>query len=311
VVAIHAAPSGAPDYQRYVIAGIARLAVPLFLVISGFLIGRSRPPQAKLVGYFWKFVRLHLLYGAFYWALEPVTLGGYRDLAPKNVLMHFAAFAYPGQYYLFVLPQIYFLFGFVIPEPWRSRTVLLAASLLLAAGCVAILSASLASGSAAPLPAVVAGHAEATCVLWLFAFTAGVWIGAREGRAPVARVGRAGSLLLAAAATTLAVLELPPTDGALYVKQFAYARWSILIGTALLAGALPWTSRSLRLGPLEALGRESFGVFVLNPAILALLKLGLGHAETLSRSLLYLAATLAIAYGLTRWLRPRLPFAFP
>jgi peptidoglycan/LPS O-acetylase OafA/YrhL len=309
VVAIHAAPSAAPEYQRIVIAGIARLAVPLFLVMSGYLIGSRPPPQAKLAGYFWKFLRLHLIYGAFYWALEPLSAGHYRALSPKNALMHFAAFAYPGQYYLFVLPQIYLLFGFLIPERRRSQTGLLLASLLLSAGCIALLAASVASGSAAPPPGIVAGHAEASFVLWLFAFCAGVWVGARERS--FARLGGAGSLLLLAAAAGLAVFELPRTDGAAYLERFAYARWSILIGTALMAAALPWAAHRLRLPPFEALGRESFGIFVFNPAILFLLARAVGQVETLPRSLAYLAVTLAVAYGLARTLRPRLPIAFP
>jgi hypothetical protein len=43
VILIHAVPSGAPGYERYVISGIARLGVTLFIVICGFLIGRTRP----------------------------------------------------------------------------------------------------------------------------------------------------------------------------------------------------------------------------------------------------------------------------
>jgi len=311
VVLIHAAPSGAPDYERYVISGISRLAVPLFLVISGFLIGRSRPPRAKLVGYFWKFLRLHLLYGAFYWALALLGLRAGRPLTLKNAVMHFAAFSYPGQFYLFVLPQIYFLFAFLVPERLRSATTLLVGSLLLSASCVAIMAATVSSGSSAPLPSILIGHAEATPAVWLFAFTVGIWVGARSGHPRLSRIGAMPSLLLAGMAATLAALDLPATDGVDYVERFPYARWSILIGTALLAAALPWASRGLRLGPLEALGRESFGIFVFNPVILGILVNHLGSVTTVSRSLLYAAATVGIAYSITRLLRRRIPFAFP
>jgi len=311
VVLIHAAPSGAPDYERYVISGIARLAVPLFLVISGFLIGSSQPPRAKLVLYFWKFVRLHLLYSAFYWALEPLGFREGRPLTLKNALMHFAAFAYPGQFYLFVLPQIYFLFAFLVPERLRSTTGLLVGSLLLSAGSVAFLAASVSSGSSAPLPWIFAGQAEATLVVWIFAFTVGIWMGARAADPRLSRSGAVSSLMFACMAATLTALHLPATDGVDYVERYAYARWSVLIGTALLAAGLPWASRGLRLGPVEALGRESFGIFVLNPVILGILINQLGNVATLARSFLYAAATLAIAYSITRLLRRRIPFAFP
>jgi fucose 4-O-acetylase-like acetyltransferase len=311
VVLIHASPSGAPDYERYVISGIARLAVPLFLVISGFLIGSSRPPRAKLVLYFWKFVRLHLLYSAFYWALEALGFREGRPLTLKNALMHFAAFAYAGQFYLFILPQIYFLFAFLIPERLRSTTGLLVGSLLLSTGCVAFLAASVSSGSSAPLPWIIANQAEATLVAWLFTFTVGIWMGARSAHPRLSRSGAVPSLLFAIMAATLAALDLPATDGVDYVVHFPYARWSILIGTALLAAALPWASRSLRLGPVEAVGRETFGIFVFNPVILGILVNQLGSVATLSRSFLYAAATVGIAYSITRLLRRRIPFAFP
>jgi hypothetical protein len=119
------------------------------------------------------------------------------------------------------------------------------------------------------------------------------------------------SLLFAIMAATLAALDLPATDGVDYVVHFPYARWSILIGTALLAAALPWASQNLRMGPVERLGRESFGIFVFNPVILGILVDHLGSVATLPRSFLYAAATIGIAYPITRWLRSRIPFAFP
>jgi fucose 4-O-acetylase-like acetyltransferase len=311
VVLIHSAPSDAPAWERHVISGVARLAVPLFLVITGFLIGRNQPPREKLAGYFWTFLRLHLLWGAFYWALEPLGLQEAQDLTVKNALMQFAAFSYAGQFYLVVLVQIYFLFGFFVPERMRTSPGLLAGSLLLAAGCVAFLAASVSSGSAAPLPWILAGHAESTPVVWSFAFTAGIWMGARPAASRLARLGALPGLLLVGLAAAVTALDLPATDGADYVKRFPYARWSVLIGTALLAAALPWASRHLRLGPLASLGRESFGIFVLNPVILLVLTRQLGDAATLSQSLLYAAATLAIGFAVTRLLLRRVPFALP
>jgi surface polysaccharide O-acyltransferase-like enzyme len=314
VIAIHASPASPADdsaWYRYVTSGVARLAVPLFLLITGYLIGLRRPPREKLVATGWKFLRLHLIYSAFYWALEPLAVGAWRELTLKNALMHFAPFSFPGQFYLFILPQVYFVFGFLVPERLRASTGVLAASLALALATVAFLAASIAAGHSAPLPWMLVGHSEATPLVWLFAVAAGIWVGARADNPRFARVGALPSLALAALAALLAACDWPPTDGPDYLRHFGYARWSLLIGTALLAPCLPWAARALWLPGLEALGRQSFGVFVFNPLILGLLSHNVGHIETLSQSAAYAAVMLAGAYGLARWLRPRLPFAFP
>src|SRR5207249_2467992 len=104
--------------------------------------------------------------------------------------------------------------------------------------------------------------------LWLFPFCFGIWLGCRFGDRPPSPALAAASIALAAGAVTVAVLDVPPTAGPLYLDHWPYTRWSILIGVAALAGALPWAARSLRVAPLAALGRESFGIFVLNPLVL-------------------------------------------
>lgn len=311
VVAIHAAPSGAPLYLEHGINGVARLAVPLFLVVSGFLLGARPPSRAKAGRYFWKFARLHLLYGAFYWAVQPLVGVPYAPLTPKSAVMHFAAFSYAGQFYLFALTQLYFAFAFLVPERLWSSPRLLAAAALLHAGTVVALVWSLGATGASPLLRVLVGQAEATAALWLLPFCLGTFVGGRFARAPGSGAGAARCALLALGAVALVTLDLPPTGGAGYAERFPYARWSISLGAALLALAVPFASRRLRLGPVAALGRESFGIFVLNPLILGVLRLHLGDIESVPESALYLALTLAIAYGLARVLRPRIPFAFP
>ena len=116
VVVIHAAPNDAPGYLDYVVGGVARLAVPLFLIISGFLIGSRRPSRAKAFLYFRKFLRLHILYGALYWVVQPLSGASYAPVTLKSALMHFAAFSYAGQFFLFALTQIYFILAVFVPE---------------------------------------------------------------------------------------------------------------------------------------------------------------------------------------------------
>lgn len=311
VVAIHAAPSAAPAYHEHVLNGPARLAVPLFFSVSGFLIGMRWPPQARLAGYFRRFLGLHLLYGALYWALEPLRLGSYAPVTLKSALLHFAAHAYPGQFFLFALPQLYFLLAFVVPERARSGTALLAGSLALATATVGWISVDFAAGVAGPLERIVTGNLRVSACLWLFPFTLGIWLGRRLGVLAPTRGGIAAALLLAALAIAISAFDLPRTVAPADVRHLAYARWSILIGSALLALALPWAAASLRVAPLASLGRESFGIFVLNPLIISVLTRAAGMPETVAESLLLTAATLGLAFALTRWLRPRIPFAFP
>jgi peptidoglycan/LPS O-acetylase OafA/YrhL len=310
VVAIHTPPSDAPEYRALVLQGVARLAVPLFLVISGFLVGSRPPSRERATAYFWKFVRLHLLYGALYWLLDPLRGVPWAPITPKVALMHFAAFSFPGQFYLFALLQIYFALAFLIPERAWGRTPLLLASAALAIATTAFLShARGAAGAPTPF-GVIASQVEGTALLWLFPFCLGMRIG--RSRAPERAPGGAALwIALALLAACVAALDLPHTDGPGYTDRVAYARWSIGLGTILLAVALPGASRRLRLAPLEALGRESFGIFVWNPLITGVLKLRWLHPVDVWDSLFFLLITLAIAYPLSRGLRRVAPFAFP
>jgi peptidoglycan/LPS O-acetylase OafA/YrhL len=182
------------------------------------------------------------------------------------------------------------------------------ASAALAIATVALLAARVAGPST--LIGVAASQAEGTAFLWLFPFCLGMWIG-RSGAPARAPGGAALGIAIALIAASLAALDFPHTDGPGYADRFAYARWSIGIGTILLAFALPIASRSLRLAPVEALGRESFGIFVWNPLITGVLKLHGLHPVDVWDSLLFLTLTLAIAYPLSRALRRLVPFAFP
>jgi fucose 4-O-acetylase-like acetyltransferase len=285
--------------------------VPLFLIISGFLIGSRQSSRAKLRLYFRKFLRLHVLYGALYWILEPLRGLEYAPITLKGVLMHFAGAAYAGQFYLFVLPQLYFVLAFLVPERFWGSTKLLLGSLLLGAGTVALLAWSFETRGADPMWRLLASQEKSLVFLWLFPFCLGMWVGVRFASAPRAPGSAAFCLLLVVLALSAAALDLPATAGAEHADQFPYARWSIGLGAALLAFTLPWVSRSLRLSQVGALGRESFGIFVLNPFILSVLQGQLGAATSVPESMLHTAVTLGIAFPLTRALRKRIPIAFP
>ena len=310
VVAIHAAPSGAPGYREIAVDGIARLAVPLFLIVTGFLIGWKRPSREKRLALFWKFLRLHVLYGALYWAAQPLLGVAYPAFTFKSALMHFAAFSYPGQFYLFALTQLY-LASVALPGRSLGSAGLLLASAALGAATVALVAWSFASPDAGAWLRLLTGQAEATLFLWLFPVCLGMWIGARFARWPRSLASGAACLSFAIAALGVAILDLPPTDGAGYTRSFPYARWSIGLAATWLAFTLPWAAQRLRLPPLAALGRESFGIFVLNPLALGVLQRQLGAIDGVAESALYTAVTLAITFLVTRVLRKRIPIALP
>jgi surface polysaccharide O-acyltransferase-like enzyme len=310
VVAIHAPPSGAPLYFEHVVNGVLRLAVPLFLVISGYLLGSRAPSRAKAFSYFRKFLRLQILYGALYWLLDPLRGVPHVPVTPKVALMHFAAFAYPGQFYLFALLQIYLVLA-CVPERWWRGTALLAGSSLLCLGTLLLAVWSFRTPDGPWLLRTFGGHAEASATLWLFPFCLGMWLAGRSAHAQRAPAGGALCLALALAAVGVTAFDWPSTGGEGFRDHFAYARGAVLLGAVLLALAVPYASRALRLPGVAALGRESFGIFVMNPLLIGMLKLDLVHAVTVWDSLLFAAAALGITYALSRFLRPRVPLAFP
>jgi peptidoglycan/LPS O-acetylase OafA/YrhL len=306
VVAIHAQPTDSPSYHAHVVNGVARLAVPLFLMVTGFLIGAGGTTRAKLALYFRKFLRLHLLYGAFYFAVRPIRGAPFFPITAGSVLAAFYAYSYPGQFYLLALTQIYFVLAYVVPERWHRSTVLLLASLALAAVTVELAERSF---DAPEIPPALSSYWEASPFLWLFPCCLGMWMGARFAGSPA--VGAVQSAALALAAAGVAALDLPATGREGHENNFGYARWSIVLATGLLGLGLPWAARSLRLPGVEALGRESFGIFVLNPLILDVLEIPFGAPADVSVSLLFVAVALAIAVPASRALRRWAPFAFP
>jgi uncharacterized membrane protein YeiB len=92
--------------------------------------------------------------------------------------------------------------------------------------------------------------------------------------------------------------------------EYAYLRPRIYLATTLVALALPSIARS-RFGRwLPSVGRDSFGIFVLNPAILTVLFATIGAPGEPTTSLLLAGATLAISQPLARQMRLRVPWVY-
>ena len=180
VVAIHAAPVEGDGYQDHFVSGVARLAVPLFLAISGYLAGLKGTSRARFAAYFRKFLKLHLVYAVFYWLLSMLRDGVADDITLNDVLLRFGAGAYPGQYYFAILVQTYFVAAFLLPSGfWRRCWVLPASALTAVAGTI-LLAVEFYASEPAPALALLARLRDAPVWLWFFYFALGATLGARN-----------------------------------------------------------------------------------------------------------------------------------
>lgn len=306
VVAIHTAPGEGALWRDHVVNGVARLAVPLFLVVTGYLTGLRERDRSALAQSFVRFLRLHLIYGLFYWMVRAALDGDPGRLTPKGILAHFGEASFAGQFYFVILLQVFFVSAWLLPARfWRARSsVILAAALVVAtlpwptlarewlgdAGPAGLMSRVLGSGS--------------MLWLWLHYFTLGAWLGARESgakRVDTSR-GAAAILLLLGVAIALVGFPIAPWED---VSREPYARLSILIGASCLALALPALARWRAPAALQRLGADSFGVFVLHPAVLMIAFTVTGPPRTLPASLGLAALALGGAWLLARALRKR------
>lgn len=309
VVLIHAAPSHEGPYAVHFVDGVARLAVPLFLTITGYLAGMKGTGRARFRANLVTFAVLHLIYGAFYGLLNALLHGLPEPLTAKFVVMRFAESAYPGQYYLVILIQL-FLFTSLLPDrrSWRSAGWLWASAVAAAAG-VALLTALPILARELDLPALIVKAARTPNALWLwfFYFALGARLGAAAGEPTWSRLRLAGAALGLVVAT-LGVPDLPVWDEPL---RYPYARAPIYLGATLVALALPVLARVRGPALLARLGRDSFGIYVLNPAVLAAIAALFGPRVSLPVSWLQAAATLAVCTLMTVALRRWAPWALP
>jgi surface polysaccharide O-acyltransferase-like enzyme len=311
VVAIHAAPVEPSAYQRHAVGGVFRLAVPLFLVVTGFLAGVKETGPSRMAAYFRRFLFLHLFYAAFYWALESVRAGRLEWPGAKAVLLHFGEAAWPGQFYFVILIQLFFLAAFVLPPGfWRNRAWLAAAAAAAAAGIAALpFARELPDAGLLGLVRRVAGSGSGIW-LWLWYFALGGCLGdrARQGRLPALLADRTAAAGLLGLAVLLAALDWPRSGDVLLDP---YARASIVTGATLAGLAVPALAGAVPPGLIRRLGAASFGVFVLNPALLFPLQGVFGVARDAWTSWLMVTAVVVVAVPLTEWLRARWPRLVP
>lgn len=315
VVLIHAAPEEDSAYRAHVVQGVARLAVPLFLVVSGFLAGWKDRPPATFRAYTTRYLRLHVTYALFYWALDEMAGTGPRTL--REVLLQFGAGAWPGQFFFVVLVQIFLLSALVLPRAYWQRPRWVAGLGLLALAGTGALVASRVIADPDPVLRTVERLRENPFWLWIYYFALGGFLGSRAGGKRSVPGARLASAALAAGLAIAAFdhLALPEPGGE---RALAYARPSIFVAASLCAWALPAAATGLRgrasrlaLGWASRLGRESFTVFVLNPAILGGIFALAGRPASGLTSVPYAVAAVAVGYLLARPLRRWAPWLVP
>ena len=240
VILIHAAPSDAPAYVAHAVNGTARLAVPLFLVVTGFLAGWRNTPRERFAAYFRKFLGLHIAYGFWYWAVSSVATGSAGDLSPKGLLLHFGEAAFPGQFYLgFLLPVRFWTHG---------ASAIGAAVLALATLPLPQVAPELFPGDGLGWVARRVLGSGSMLWLWLHYVTLGAWLGARARRGASVPFGTLawGFAALGLAIATSTLPTAPWEDA--FIDP--YARWSIWLGASAVALAVPalagWPAPRLR-----------------------------------------------------------------
>lgn len=311
VVAIHAAGQVESEaYRDHVVSGLARLGVPLFLVISGFLTALRETPRERFQDYLRKFLVLHVLYGLGYAVLFLVTRGFPTDFGLKWLVLRFGEASWPGQYYFLILIQLFAVAGWLVrPHLWQRGVALALCASLVPLGL--LFSYALATRSTLPLGPLRSLLQSKICLgYWLYYFALGAWIGGRfrRGVSWQPAQGTVALLLVSSAAIALFGFTFLGDDAESVLTS--YLRVRIYLATTLVALALPSLAGLDPLPWLRRLGRDSFGIFVLNPLLLELTFAVVGRPRRVELSLGCVAVVLAAGLPIARQLRLRAPWAY-
>ena len=196
-----------------------------------------------------------------------------------------------------------------VDHPWW---VLPASALAAVAGTI-LLAVAFDASEPAPALALLARLRGEPVWLWFFYFALGATLGARSAdrAASGAPLPLAPALAATCAGLAIATLGVPTVASADFANAFPYSRLPIFLGCTLLVIALPVLARAPDALPFVRLGRESFGVFVFNPALLMLLVDLLGRPEHPWSSWGYVAITACGCLLLATLLRRRAPWLLP
>jgi peptidoglycan/LPS O-acetylase OafA/YrhL len=267
--------------------GLSWSGVDLFFALSGFLIGgilidnRSSPRLAR-VFYLRRAARILPLY----YATLVVTAAAVAARLPGSYHL-FPAWVYPlfltnfavgwaGSWDWLPLSVLWSLAveeQFYLAAPWVVRAVPPARLPQLLAGLVALAEAGrlavwLCGGAARHLPFVLAPLRMDALALGFLA----AWAVRSPGAAPFLRSLGAHwrACLLAGAGLFVGLALLRPPEGSMNLALFGYLLIAAVMALVLLVAAAfrpPQLARLLEFGPLAALGRHSYFVYLWHPLI--------------------------------------------
>ena len=150
---------------------IFNLAVPLFLAISGFFIGRKKFESNYQIITFWKKQIPKVYIPTLFWSIPYLTLALYHQQSLLKNILVFLLCGYSIYYFIALIIQCYLLLPFIQKKMlnYAMGGVILSLSLI----CVAVISYT----SITRLPLIVfAGPV----IVWLIFFWIGVFLSRRE-----------------------------------------------------------------------------------------------------------------------------------
>jgi surface polysaccharide O-acyltransferase-like enzyme len=295
---------------------VARLAVPVFVIVSGFLAGLVGASGEKMRANLVRFLRLHLVWALFYWAAYVVVGVAPDSPSWKWIVGRFGEGGYPGQYYFVIMIQIYAvcalpaMFG-LSARPWEKRGVAMAA-LVAAAGVLFISPDGLRPASilGESIPATILGLSRIGIWHWFFYFALGASLG-RSHQAGKPAVGGAAALALVGGGALVAAIGWPLIPAIESRVNLPYTRLSIVVGATAIGLALPYLARMQIPRFLQMLGRNSFGIFVLNPILVYCAKLAIGESASVLESLCLTGVVVLVSVVLSRGLTRVAPWSMP
>jgi surface polysaccharide O-acyltransferase-like enzyme len=281
---------------------IARFAVPLFLIMSGFLLFHASPRQPTFAATdFYRRRFGKILWPYFLWSFLYALLNGFLGASLLGALLQLPIHllwgtAYYHLYFVVIILQLYLLYPLLYRWMVHTPRICLLTTLALTLICQILLN-QYSLGQLA-LPQQLHNLALVFFPVWIFFFVFGMF--AAHYHASLARLVKNHRALLALLWITS--LALVVVDGYLHNTYGSSSRPSVMVYTLcsfFFFYALAFHIRGASRPLIDWLARQSFLIYLLHPLVLTgLISLAawLGYADLWSRTrgmiAIYLLVTL-------------------